>query len=84
MSDNIGKGALWNNKRRTSERSPDFTGTVTIEGAKYFISGWKSHGGGGSPDINLTVAPHKDQPTSKQPFPVGDITAYDGDDDLDF
>ncbi len=53
-----GKGALWINKRRAKHNSPDLTGTVTIDGRKYFVSAWHSHGGGGSPNFNLSLSPY--------------------------
>ncbi|QPB11364.1 hypothetical protein [Providencia phage Kokobel2] len=38
--DNTNRGALFNNDRRNSDRSPDMTGSLNVDGVEYFISAW--------------------------------------------
>jgi hypothetical protein len=33
-------GVLFRNNKKKSEKSPDYTGTVTVAGVKYWLSGW--------------------------------------------
>lgn len=33
-------GVLFRNNKKKSEKSPDFTGTVTVSGVQYWLSGW--------------------------------------------
>lgn len=37
-------GALWKNDKKKTEKHPDFTGNVDIEGTKYRLSAWKKAG----------------------------------------
>ena len=37
----INRGAIWGNKRKETERHPDFTGSINVEGVEYWISAWK-------------------------------------------
>jgi hypothetical protein len=39
--DNTNRGAIWRNeKKRPDKRDPDFTGTINVDGAEYYLSGW--------------------------------------------
>ena len=37
---NENSGSLWHNENKKSEKSPDFLGSVTINGIRYSLSGW--------------------------------------------
>lgn len=37
---NPGQGSLFNNQNRQSDRSPDMTGRINIDGTEYWLSGW--------------------------------------------
>lgn len=34
------RGSMFDNDRKTTEKHPDFTGSIDIEGVVYWISGW--------------------------------------------
>ena len=38
--DNNMSGALFKNKKKTTEKHPDYTGTITIDGVEYWQSAW--------------------------------------------
>ena len=38
--DNTNRGAFWNNNQKLSDKHPDYTGTVDVEGIMYLLSGW--------------------------------------------
>lgn len=40
--EDVGKIAIWSNLEPTSEKSPLFTGTVTVKNVIYRISLWKN------------------------------------------
>ena len=39
--DDTNKGALWNNDRKTTDKHPDFNGSLNIEGMEFWIAGWR-------------------------------------------
>ena len=39
--DNNNRGALWNNDRKQSDKHPDLSGSIMIDGKEYWVSGWK-------------------------------------------
>ena len=40
--DNTNRGALFVNDRKDKETSPDYKGSINIDGKEYWLSGWKS------------------------------------------
>jgi hypothetical protein len=38
--DNTGKGALFANAKKTTERHPDYTGKINVGGVDYWLSAW--------------------------------------------
>jgi len=46
--DNTNRGSLFKNTRPpTSDKSPQYGGTVNIEGVEYYVSGWLKEGKSG-------------------------------------
>lgn len=39
--DNTNRGAFFKNDKKETEKHPDFTGSLNVEGKEYWISGWK-------------------------------------------
>ena len=39
--DNTNRGSIWKNDKKETERHPDFTGTLNVEGTEYWVSAWK-------------------------------------------
>ena len=35
------RGALWGNRDKRTDNSPDFTGSATVDGVEYWVSAWK-------------------------------------------
>lgn len=40
MSENKNSGALFRNDKRETEKHPDYTGNITIEGKEFYLSAW--------------------------------------------
>ena len=43
--DNTNRGSIWKNEKKETEKHPDFTGSLNVEGVEYWVSAWK-----GKPD----------------------------------
>jgi hypothetical protein len=54
MGTKVGSGSLRAAEPK-SERHPGYKGSVTINGAKYWLSGWKRAGDDGKPWLSLSV-----------------------------
>ena len=39
-----GSFSLFKNDRKTTDKHPDYTGSILIDGKEYWISGWKKEG----------------------------------------
>ena len=52
-------GTLSKNERKSNDRQPDFRGQITIEGKKYWLSGWNRRGNRGD-FISLAAQPTDD------------------------
>lgn len=80
--DNNNRGALWNNDRKQSDKHPDLSGSIMIDGKEYWVSGWKKKPGQGdrAPIVSLSVRPkdYKDN----QPAPSQANTAQNIDDEI--
>lgn len=72
-------GSIFINDRKTSEKHPDYKGTITIEGKKYWVSGWlktrdKKDGTGKVSFISLSV----DKPRDAEAQPVSGFPTMGG------
>jgi len=45
--DETNRGAIWGNQKKETERHPDYTGSLNVEGKEYWVSAWKR-----KPDAN--------------------------------
>lgn len=39
--DQTNRGSIWKNEKKETEKHPDFTGSLNVEGKEYWISAWK-------------------------------------------
>jgi hypothetical protein len=83
--DNTNTGIMYRNDRKESDKHPDFTGTINIDGTDYWLSGWVKEGRDGTKMagkkfFSLAFKPKEDSAprrTSNPPPP-------DVDDDIPF
>ena len=54
MASKVGTGSLRSVEPKT-EKHPSYTGSVTIDSRKYWLSGWKRVGDDGSTYLSLSV-----------------------------
>jgi uncharacterized protein (DUF736 family) len=50
-------GALFQNKEKRSENSPDYSGSIRIEGHDWWISGWRKMSKDGTPYLSVSIKP---------------------------
>lgn len=55
--DNTNKGAIWPNKKKATDKHPDFTGDLNVDGKEYWVSAWKKDpkSKAGSPSLRFSI-----------------------------
>jgi len=59
-------GILCKNVRITSDRHPEYTGSITVDGKKYWLSGWVKLGAKGE-FFSLAVKPKEETKPETKP-----------------
>ena len=60
--DNTNSGALFNNTNKTTDKHPDRTGSLNVNGVDYWVSGWLKKDKNGNPFLSLAVKPKEVAP----------------------
>lgn len=55
-----GQGTLFKNKRKETEKHPDYTGSITINGTEHWLSAWIKDGKSGK-FMSLSLGKPKEQ-----------------------
>lgn len=64
--ENDNSGALFKNDRKEQEKQPDYKGSLTVNGAEYWISAWLNESKNGTKYMGLKVN-LKEQQQVQQP-----------------
>jgi hypothetical protein len=64
--DNINKGVLFKNDRKTTDNHPDYTGKIDVNGVEFWLSAWIKEGQRGK-FMSLSVKPKDEQPRRQEP-----------------
>jgi len=69
--DNTNRGAIWNNDQKKTDKHPDFSGSINVDGKEYWLSGWKKKDGQSdrAPLVSFSVRP-KDYKEDKPEQPA--------------
>ena len=81
--DNTNRGVLFRNEKKESEKHPDFTGSIDVDGVDHYLSAWVKESKQGKKFFSLSVKA-KDavaRPAMKQ---ARQIVEEDFEDDLPF
>lgn len=73
--DNTNRGVLFKNKEKQSETSPDYTGSVNVDGTELWLNGWLQTSKQGEKYFSLSVKPKTGVPSAvkaKTPTPEED------------
>src|SRR5262249_36016922 len=67
--DNTNRGALFRNddKDPNNDKERDYSGSLDVEGAGYWISGWGRTSKAGKKYLSLSVKPKQAKPTASDP-----------------
>jgi len=60
-------GILLTNRQRRSDKSPDYTGTITINGSQYELAAWMREGRNGGQYLTLTAREPQQSPPPSYP-----------------
>lgn len=53
--DNTNRGVLFYNNEKKSERGPDWSGTLNVEGKEYFFDAWTKAGRNGGEFLSVSI-----------------------------
>ena len=79
--DNTNSGALFRNQKKETEKHPDHTGTINVEGREFWLSAWIKTSKSGQKFFSLSVKPKDGAAPAK---PVQQTQANDFDDSIPF
>jgi hypothetical protein len=65
--DNELKGVLFKNDEKSKDEDRDYSGTATIGGREFWLSGWKKRSKSGTPFLSLSFKPKDAVPAKPQP-----------------
>ena len=69
MEQKNNSGALFRNEKQDAKpTAPDYTGSITIDGKKYVLSGWLNKSKEGKNYLRLLVATPSEKPVNDLPF----------------
>lgn len=75
--DNTNRGILSKNLNKTSEKHPEYSGSINVDGVDYWLSAWiKESNKDGKKFFSLSVKPKdsiKQKPKAKQEDDMGDF-----------
>jgi uncharacterized protein (DUF736 family) len=54
--DDTNRGVLFQEQEKKSEKAPDYTGKLDVEGTEYRIAGWQRIGKSGKPFLSLSIS----------------------------
>lgn len=78
--DNTDRGVLYRNENKSSDNHPDYSGSVNVAGADYWLSGWlKESKKDGKKFFSLSVRPKNDSKPVNKP-----VKAVDPDEEIPF
>lgn len=63
---NENRGALFLNDRKKTDKHPDFTGKIDVNGTEFYISAWKKVSKSGTKFMSLSVNPVQEKETAPQ------------------
>lgn len=79
--DDKNRGSIWKNEKKTTDKHPDFTGSLNVDGKDYWVSAWKRKEGASdrAPALSFSVKPKDGKPMDEPRTPAmgGGKAAYD-------
>lgn len=67
--DNTNRGVLFQEQDKKTDKSPDYTGKLDVNGKEYRLAGWKQLGKSGKPFLSLIISePQKKEQSGYDTF----------------
>ncbi len=74
--DNTNTGAIFINNKKTTDKHPDRSGSLNVEGKDYWIKGWINTNKDGEPYLKVSVSPKEQdapaKPQARKAIPMDD------------
>jgi hypothetical protein len=79
---NENRGSIWKNEKKETDKHPDFTGSLNVDGTDYWVSAWKRKEGASdkAPALSFSV---KKKDGKAPPTRSGSKPTQSGRDDMD-
>jgi hypothetical protein len=84
--DNTNRGSIWKNDKKETEKHPDFTGSLNVDGVEYWVSAWKRKEGAAAkaPALSFQVKPKEEKRPVADKTRAGASRNADMDDEIPF
>jgi uncharacterized protein (DUF736 family) len=77
MYDDTNKGVLFQNSDKKTDKHPDYTGKLNVNGVEFRLAGWKRLSKNGKPFLSLAVSEPQDKEVvaevTDEPINLNDI-----------
>lgn len=80
--DNTNRGAMFKNETKKSNNSPDYSGSLNVDGEEFFLDGWIKESGPNSRNPGskfLSVSVKKKSASSRPVTPPNPVLGFDSD-----
>jgi len=85
VKEQLNRGVLFTNKKKETEKHPDYTGSFTNEsGKEFWVSAWINESKSGAKYMSFTTKAKDEQPASKPKSESKWSSPKDDNDDLPF
>jgi hypothetical protein len=84
--DDKNRGSIWKNEKKTTDKHPDFTGSLNVDGKDYWVSAWRRKEGASdrAPALSFSVKPKDGKPMDAPRPSTGGGKGLDMDDTIPF
>jgi hypothetical protein len=84
--DDKNRGSIWKNEKKTTDKHPDFTGSLNVDGKDYWVSAWRRKEGASdrAPALSFSVKPKDGKPMDAPRPATGGGMGLDMDDTIPF
>lgn len=64
--DNTNRGVLFREQEKKSDKHPDMTGEINVDGVEFRLAGWTKESKNGRKFLSLAVTPKQEQAAASQ------------------